>query len=353
MTIRVIQWGAGVNGSSIIRGVARHDELELVGCRVYSDEKHGVDAGTLAGIDPIGVLATNVREEIMALDADVVVHCPSIHAGPTSNDEDVFDLLRSGKNVISVTGAHSYPQAIPGYAEKFEAACRAGGSTFTHTGINPGMIGERIAPTITGICTEVDVVRFKEIYNCRNDSASIIEFMQFGNAPDQWTVDSPISDTFYELFYQVMHHVAHTFNIELERIERQCRVVPAPEDIVLDQLADGGPITIEKGTVAGIHLVWEGVPKDERDFRVVKENIWVVRPNLPDFFPVEESGWQVEVEGRPSLNMQLTLVPSQDGSLARSDCMVGAAIPVIPEGMGAPPGILMPSVFAPFKRHFQ
>ena len=68
MTIRVIQWGAGVNGSSIIRGVARHDELELVGCRVYSDEKHGVDAGTLAGIDPIGVFATNVREEIMALD---------------------------------------------------------------------------------------------------------------------------------------------------------------------------------------------------------------------------------------------------------------------------------------------
>ena len=164
-------------------------------------------------------------------------------------------------------------------------------------------------------------------------------------------MDSPISDTFYELFYQVMHHVAHTFNIELEEIQRGCRVVPAPEDIVLDQLADG-QITIEKGTVAGIHLVWEGIPKDKRDFRVIKENIWVVRPHLPDFFPVEESGWEVEIEGRPSLNMQLQLVPSRDGSIRRSDCMVGAAIPVIPEVVAAPPGILMPSVFAPFKRHF-
>ena len=165
-------------------------------------------------------------------------------------------------------------------------------------------------------------------------------------------VDSPISDTFFELFYQVIHHVAHTFNIELADIKRSCRVVPAPEDILLDQLADGGPITIEQGTVAGIHLTWEGISKDPSDFSVVKENIWVVRPNLPDFFAVEESGWEVEIEGRPSLNMLLKMVPSKDGSIDRSDCMVGAAIPVIPEVVAAPPGILTPSVFAPFKRHF-
>jgi len=44
---RVIQWGAGVNGSAIIRAVARHHDLEVVGCRVWSADKAGVDAGVL------------------------------------------------------------------------------------------------------------------------------------------------------------------------------------------------------------------------------------------------------------------------------------------------------------------
>ena len=355
MTIRVIMWGPGVNGSSIVRGVVRHDDMELVGCRVYSEEKHGVDAGVLCGIEPIGVLATNDREEIMSIDADVVVHCPNMHGGPKSNDDDILDLLRSGKNVVTLTGAHSFPQAIPGYAEKFEQACHEGGSTFTHTGINPGMIGERILPALTGICTEVDRVTFKEIYNCRNDAAGIIQFMQFGIPLEEWTVDSPISDTFFELFYQVIHHVAHTHNIELADIKRSCNVVGAPEDIVLDELADveqSGPIIIKKGTVAGIHMVWEGVPRRDTDFIVAKENIWVLRPDLPDFFNFEDSGWEIEIDGRPCLNTKIKLVPSADGKLNRGDCMVGAGIPVIGEVMKAPPGVLLPTVFAPFKRRF-
>lgn len=52
MTYRVIQWGAGANGSALIRGVAAHADLELVACRVYDPAKDGVDAGELAGVAP-------------------------------------------------------------------------------------------------------------------------------------------------------------------------------------------------------------------------------------------------------------------------------------------------------------
>ena len=350
MNIRIIQWGAGINGCALIRGIIRHADLELVGCRVYSDTKHGVDAGTLAGIEPIGVLATNSREEIMAVDADVVIHCPNVHGGWTSNDEDVLELLRSGKNVISVTGAHSFPQAIPGYAEEFEAACKEGNSTFTHTGINPGMIGERLLPTLSGICTDIDTVRFKEIYNSTERTASIIEFMQFGIPLEKWTVDSPICNTFYDCFYQVLHHVAHIFNIELEDIKTNVQVVPAPEDIELNNLLSGPPILIKKGTVAGIHVTWEGVPKNKSDFRIIKENFWGISDSLPDF--PATSGWDIEIEGKPSLDLKMRLVPSADGEMNRGECMVGAAIPVIPEVIAAPPGILLPKIFAPFKKHF-
>ena len=57
---------------------------------------------------------------------------------------------------------------------------------------------------------------------------------------------------------------------------------PAPEDIELNNLLFGPPILIKKGTVAGIHVTWERVPKNKFGFPEV-----VVAPpciSLPTIF---------------------------------------------------------------------
>ena len=76
MPYRVIQWATGNVGKSAIEGVLAHPELELVGVKVYSDDKDGVDVGEICGIDPVGVTATTDTEAILALDADCVVYSP-------------------------------------------------------------------------------------------------------------------------------------------------------------------------------------------------------------------------------------------------------------------------------------
>ncbi|PRC45814.1 hypothetical protein C6A85_93260, partial [Mycobacterium sp. ITM-2017-0098] len=74
---RVIQWGTGAVGSEMIAAILDHrDDLELVGARVYSDDKHGADVGALVGRDPIGVAATTDVDAILALDADCVLYTP-------------------------------------------------------------------------------------------------------------------------------------------------------------------------------------------------------------------------------------------------------------------------------------
>ena len=40
-TYKVIQWATGVVGSASLKGIIRHPRLELVGVKVYSDEKAG------------------------------------------------------------------------------------------------------------------------------------------------------------------------------------------------------------------------------------------------------------------------------------------------------------------------
>ncbi len=61
---RVVQWATGVVGSAALRGIIRHLRLELVGVKVYSDDKKGRDAGDLVGMDRTGVLATQGVEHI-------------------------------------------------------------------------------------------------------------------------------------------------------------------------------------------------------------------------------------------------------------------------------------------------
>jgi len=48
----------------------------LKGLFVYSQDKVGRDAGEIAGIEKIGVEATNDVKNILAMKADCVIHAP-------------------------------------------------------------------------------------------------------------------------------------------------------------------------------------------------------------------------------------------------------------------------------------
>ena len=48
----VIQWATGVVGAASLRGIIRNPILELVGVKVYSDEKEGREAGAQAAGEP-------------------------------------------------------------------------------------------------------------------------------------------------------------------------------------------------------------------------------------------------------------------------------------------------------------
>ena len=74
MTYRVICWAPGSVGKTCLRAVIDSPDCELVGLYVYSDRKAGQDAGTLARRAETGVIATKDIDEILALEADLVIH---------------------------------------------------------------------------------------------------------------------------------------------------------------------------------------------------------------------------------------------------------------------------------------
>ena len=129
MPHRVIQWSSGNVGKGVLRAIAERDTMELVGFYVTSNEKVGEDAGRIAGIPPTGVVATNDIDEIVGLDADVVIHTslPSLVYGddPDADVQNICTLLASGKNVITTVG-YMYPKAHGNRSDRQAGSCMPG-----------------------------------------------------------------------------------------------------------------------------------------------------------------------------------------------------------------------------------
>ncbi len=103
MTKNVIVWGTGNVGRLAIRAVASHKELNLSGVIVHSDSKVGTDAGSIAGIDDLGVIATNDIKIAESSDIDAVIYTVNADFRPEESLSEVLPVLRSGTNVVSTS----------------------------------------------------------------------------------------------------------------------------------------------------------------------------------------------------------------------------------------------------------
>src|SRR5271156_1335492 len=117
---RVVQWATGNVGSRALRRAIEHPGLSLVGLYVHSADKAGRDAGEIAGIEPVGIAATNSIEDIIALRPDCVVYMPLY-----CNFDEVCRLLESGANIVTTRGEFHNPSRMDAAVRaRVEEACR-------------------------------------------------------------------------------------------------------------------------------------------------------------------------------------------------------------------------------------
>lgn len=345
MTYKVIQWATGGVGVLLLRETIQNPDLELVGVKVFTDSKDGKDAGEIAGLGACGVLATKDTDAILALDADVVLHAP-LAADMNEVDVDVIRLLESGKNVISTAGYYGPQARGADVVKRLEEACAVGRSTLHGSGIEPGFVFDRVAPTLTSMCLELDHLKMVEAANGAQhpEKSLIIDALGMGRPLDEMTIETPFGAYFSAFFGEVMAGVAHTLNIELERVDRGLDVLPATRDL---EIASG---FVGQGTVALTRYSLSGIVDGSEKLRI--EINWFVEEGL-EGVPVPEGNcqWKIEIEGRPSGRVTFDLLPSLTG---RSDydpiffATMSTTIRTIPGVVAADPGILQGPVFAPY-----
>jgi hypothetical protein len=332
---RVAQWATGALGRSAIRAVLERPELELVGARVYDPAKRGIDAGTLAGRDPIGVAATGRTADILALDADCVIYAP----GPGRADDPrtglresdlhtICELLSAGKSVISLIGL-VYPYAHgPEVTADLEEACKAGGTAVHGSGVNPGFMADVMPLMLSRLSRQITHVYARECSDFSGHPSwrMVHKVAGFGKPEEDYLRGlRALRAGMRATFTESLHLVAAGLGVVLDEVDVDHDYRLADEDFTI---AAG---RIGKGTVAAARWTFSGLV-DGHPF-VMAEAIYKADARRTRDWG--EPGYSVRVQGRPSL----TLTTDQDWVSNGISAAAAHAVNAVPAVCEAEPGI--------------
>ncbi len=338
MTYRVIQWSTGNVGRHALRLIAQHPDLELVGCWVSSDAKAGQDAGTLAGIAPTGITATNDTDALLALDADCVSYTATADLRPTEAIADMARILASGKNVVS---SSVVPLVFPTHVEPamrrpLEEACEQGRVSCFTSGIDPGWANDLLPLVLTGACEYVTSLRVMEVVNYATYAQPTVLFdtMGFGHPLDH-TPLLLIPGVLTFAWGGVIKVLAAGLGAELDDIREVHERLPATRKL------DLGFGVVEEGTTAAMRFEVQGIVGGEP--KIIVEHVTRLADDLaPDWpQPIGHSGYRVIVSGNPNYTCDVQMM-GDDGD-HNTGGLVGTAariVNAIPAVCDAEPGLL-------------
>ena len=345
MTYRVIQWSSGTVARDAMIGIHGHPDLELVGARVYAEEKDGQDLGALCGVEPWGIAATRDEEVLLASSADCVSYMPGrtwAH-DPTDSFAELLRILRSGKNVVGLWWPMLvYPRGMEGdYEEQLEAACRDGGTSFLTVGLDPGYGTAALALSALSLAREVKTVHMYQVMNSANwEGPGVWEFFGFGQK-------DPMASAMLHpgraigFHTTTMHLLADAMGLTIEDIIQEHEVLYADEAFDIKS----GHIAV--GTISGMRYQVQAIVDGEVRF-IIEHADRCREEDWPDM-EFAGDGYRVVVDGQPriQLEMKLQQTPTFTGDPVSVACAM-SCVNAIPQVCDAAPGVLSLRDLAPY-----
>jgi 4-hydroxy-tetrahydrodipicolinate reductase len=328
---RVAQCYTGPVGAEVIRRMAGHPLLELVGVLVHYPEKVGRDSGELVGAAANGIITTDSLDAIIALKPDAVIWSGLAY------DLDAYErILRAGINLYTGLGAY-FLEGQPD-EERLTNAALHGGASLCAGGNIPGLISDVFPLFISGYTGRMRQIRMWQ----RNDMAAGPSAAQIqslgvgfpaGKGPHVDFINFAMTNSMEQSSRMIARAIgANWESITLENVEYAL----APEDFVLPVSG----LEIRKGMAAGIR--WTIVARaDGREFyRLVNEQSTRI-DHGPDWRQnYQDPAWRVEIDGDPSIVCTFGWPDGTDPGKACHDLNAARAMNIIPRLVEAKPGAI-------------
>jgi 4-hydroxy-tetrahydrodipicolinate reductase len=329
MPLGVVHFGTGNTGKYGLAQVLRRPDLELVGLGVNNPDKVGVDAGTLAGEPPVGVVATDDLDALVALKTDCLAYYGDGIARPAEAVADMCRFLEAGTNVVttSLNQLVYPPTAAPELRDPLAEACRKGASSFFNNGADPGFGSDLIPVTLLSLMDRVDSVRIQEIVNYGYyDQPDVMRHVFGFGQPLDYSAPLFTGGALTAYWGGVVTQIARILGTDVDSINETHEVRALDRDV---ETAVG---TIESGTVAAIRFEVQAMVGSIP--MVVVEHVTRIDDRAAPEWPLcrdQRDCYQIHIAGSPNIDCELKLTDDQgnDGGLIATAARVVNAIPAV------------------------
>ena len=343
MGTRVVVWGTGNVGRPAIRSVLANKDLDLVGVIVHNPDKVGKDAGEVAGLDPVGVAATDDVSVIYRDNVDAGVYTVNADFRPMESLDEVEELLIRGKNVVTSSFYPMYhPPSMPkDLAERFQQACTQGNASIFASGIDPGWTCDILPLLLSGVSAGITEIRSQEIFNYAlyDQPEAVRTLVGFGMPMDQ-TPPMVLDFSLQMVWGPEIRILADGLGVELEEIRTHVEKRALEKTVTVDGMGD-----FEEGTIGALRFNVEGIV-DGKPMLVMEHVTRIDDDCAPDwpYPPTGQGAHRIKISGKPDLIV--TIHGEEHGEPGAAGGGNGTAanriVNSIPAVCAAAPGVLHP-----------
>lgn len=317
---KVVQFGCGPIGCSVVRYAWQRPDIELVGAIDIDRSLVGHDLGEVAGIN-------NILGVSISADADGVLSRakPDIVFLTTSSSlkvvyPQVEECVVAGANVVSTCEELSYPHRTdPQLSAEIDNMAKAHNVTVLATGVNPGFLMDAWPLFMTGVCQQVKRVRAVRVQNASLRRSSFQKKIGAGCTLDRFK-NLVASGTIKHVgLPESIAMIAGGLGWELDEITESIEPVVAKEQVKTNF------VTVEPGQAAGVRQVGRGIRTGEE----------IARLEFEASVGAPESYDAVYITGTP--NLEVVIKGGTHGDIATAAIVVNSVHRVI----AAPPGLVI------------
>jgi 2,4-diaminopentanoate dehydrogenase len=316
--IRVVQFGVGPIGASIVRLMRQRSALEIVGAVDHDPSKAGRDLGEVAGAadGPWGITVFPEISAALEKSPDVVVHTTSSFL-PHVMDE-LLTCLARGCYVVSSCEELSYPfRKHPQLSARLDQTAQQKGVALVGTGVNPGFVMDKLVLTLSAAAQRVDWARATRIVDASTRRLPLQKKIGAGLTYNEFREQVAAGRIKHHGLPESMAMVADGLGFTLDDISETIEPILADETVRTEFLE------VAPGQVAGVHQIARGTSHGQE--KILME--------LEMYVGAKQPSDTVELRGEPNLSM--TIPGGTQGDPATAAIVVNT----IPWILQAPAGL--------------
>ena len=316
--IRVVQFGVGPIGASIVRLMHGKSSLEIVGAVDRDPAKAGRDLGEVVGAEdaPWGVVVSAGVQDALKSSVDVVMHSTSSYLPDVA--EELMTCISAGCCIVSTCEELSYPfRKHPELSASLDSAAKDEGVALVGTGVNPGFVMDKLVLTLSAAAQRVDWASAVRVVDASKRRLPLQKKIGAGMTPEEFRAQVAAGRIKHHGLPESVAMVAAGLGFALDDISETI------EPMIADLAVKTEFLEVAPGQVAGVHQVARGfVAREEKVSLELK--MYVGAKNPAD---------TIELRGLP--NLTCTIPGGTHGDLATA----AIAVNTIPAILAASAGL--------------